>query len=101
MRVGELKVSDIWNSKSIGRARISYLSACSTAQIRANALLDENIHLATAFRVAGFAHVIDTLWRADDQACVQLANLFYCSLMKARNFLDLDNRAVARALRAL
>ncbi|KAL6229216.1 CHAT domain-containing protein [Aspergillus navahoensis] len=78
--VDPLTASNISNSNSLGRAWIAYLSACSTAQVRADAFVDENIHLASAFQVAGFAHVIGTLWRADDRACVRLVLYFYTAL---------------------
>ncbi|EHA23888.1 hypothetical protein ASPNIDRAFT_129820, partial [Aspergillus niger ATCC 1015] len=42
------------------RARIAYLSACSTAENKGKKLLDEAIHLASGFQVAGFAHVLGT-----------------------------------------
>jgi CHAT domain-containing protein len=43
------------------RAKIAYLSACSTAGIFEGRLADEVIHLASAFLVAGFRHVIGAL----------------------------------------
>jgi CHAT domain-containing protein len=40
-------------------------------------LLDESIHLASAFQLAGFPHVIATLWQTGDSAAVQVAEDFY------------------------
>ncbi|KAL2198399.1 CHAT domain-containing protein [Corynascus similis CBS 632.67] len=64
------------------RARIAYLSACSTAENRATKLIDEVIHLASGFQVAcgGFSHVVATLWSADDEASVDVAAGFYRAL---------------------
>lgn len=58
-------------------AQIAYLSACSTAEHKANRLADEVIHLASGFQIAGFPHVIASLWRAGDSQCVMLAGFFY------------------------
>ncbi|CEL09703.1 hypothetical protein ASPCAL12836 [Aspergillus calidoustus] len=95
--VDPLTASAISTSNSLGRVWIAYLSACSTAQVTADAFIDENIHLASAFQVAGFAHVIGTLWRADDGACVQLAVSFYRALAKRRDMSAAGS--VASALR--
>ncbi|KAJ5355093.1 uncharacterized protein N7496_012305 [Penicillium cataractarum] len=95
--VDALKASSISTSTSLGRAWIAYLSAFSTAQVRADTLLDENIHLTSAFHVAGFAHVIGTLWRADEDACVLSARCFYRYLIGKGDIGE--SGAVARALR--
>lgn len=62
---------------SMSNAKIAYLSACSTAENNADKLLDEVIHLASAFQVAGFSHVIASMWTANDEACITLAEGFY------------------------
>ncbi|KAI0896525.1 CHAT domain-containing protein [Annulohypoxylon nitens] len=56
---------------------LGYLSACSTGQIRAENLVDENIHLVNACQVAGFRHVVGTLWEVSDKWCVEAAKNFY------------------------
>jgi len=43
-------------------------------------LVDENIHLASAFQLAGFPHVVATLWRVADRVAAGLANDFYAAL---------------------
>jgi CHAT domain-containing protein len=43
-------------------------------------LADESIHLASSFQLAGFRHVIGTLWGADDNAAVEVAKKFYKDL---------------------
>jgi hypothetical protein len=63
-------------------ANIAYLSACSTAETKARNLINESIHLASAFQLAGFQHVIATLWRADDGTAVEIASKFYELLFK-------------------
>ncbi|KAH9212722.1 CHAT domain-containing protein [Leptodontidium sp. 2 PMI_412] len=59
---------------------LAFLSACSTAAVRADRLKEESLHLAGAFQVAGFVHIVATLWPADDDACTRLAALFYTHL---------------------
>lgn len=59
------------------RARIAYLSACSTAENSSEELLDENIHIASAFQLAGFPHVIGSLWEVSDKAAVGISRRFY------------------------
>ncbi|RYP04852.1 hypothetical protein DL765_010032 [Monosporascus sp. GIB2] len=56
---------------------LAYLSACSTGQVRAGKLVDESIHLVNACQIAGFRHVVGTLWEVSDEWCVEAAKLFY------------------------
>ncbi|RYP18997.1 hypothetical protein DL765_003580 [Monosporascus sp. GIB2] len=78
-------------------AWIAYLSACSTAEVRAKHFADEGLHLAAAFQVAGFAHVIGTLQPASDNACAKVAGYFYSYLVANRGAPDI-NRLVAESL---
>jgi CHAT domain-containing protein len=57
-------------------AQLAFLSACSTAQ-PGRRLPDEAIHLASAFQLAGYRHVIGTLWPIDDQAAVAATEEIY------------------------
>ncbi|GAA2149292.1 CHAT domain-containing protein [Glycomyces algeriensis] len=57
-------------------AELAYLSACSTAQ--GGALnVDEAIHVASAFQLAGFRHVVASLWPLEDQIARRAAKAFY------------------------
>jgi len=58
---------------------LAYLSACSTAY-GGTGLLDEAIHLAAAFQVAGFRHVIATLWPVTDRAALDLGQQIHDKL---------------------
>ncbi|MFD3729068.1 CHAT domain-containing protein [Streptomyces sp. NPDC058671] len=64
-------------SVDLDRARLAYLSACSTATPGGPDLLEEAIHLTSALRVAGFPHVVGTLWSVDDQMAAEIAESFY------------------------
>lgn len=60
---------------------LAYLSACSTAANEKLTLADEAIHLVSACRLAGFRHVVGTLWSVSDPFCPKLARLFYQTLL--------------------
>jgi CHAT domain-containing protein len=48
-----------------------YLSAYGRLdQNKDNKSIDESIYLTSAFQLAGFRHVIGTLWHVDDEICV-------------------------------
>jgi CHAT domain-containing protein len=94
--VDELTVRRI-SEVTLGRAWIAYLSACSTAEVQAGHLADEVLHLVSGFQVAGFGHVIGSLWSADDAICARMAKLFYKFLIEKGDVKD-RNQAVAEAL---
>lgn len=64
----------------LDHARLAYLSACSAAAPGGPRLLDEAIHLTSAFQLAGFPHVIGTLWPIDDRLAAEVAESFYTHL---------------------
>ena len=68
---------------NLEKPRIAYLSACSTAENSSYELLDESIHLANAFQLAGFPHVIATFWEAKSRGAIPLAGFFYQKLAQA------------------
>ncbi|QHY97118.1 CHAT domain protein [Streptomyces sp. S4.7] len=57
-------------------ARLAYLSACDTMRIRAE-LADGSVHLASAFQMAGFPHVVGSLWQVDDTVGARIARGLY------------------------
>jgi CHAT domain-containing protein len=89
---GGLSVSRIaqWNLRN---GALAYLSACSTAFTGASVWDDETITLASAFQVAGFSHVVGTLWIAEDITSFAVAQSFY-------EFLQNDLSRAAFALHA-
>ena len=56
---------------------LAYLSACGTGRIEGKEYLDESIHLITACQLAGFRHVIGTLWEVRDEICVDITKITY------------------------
>jgi hypothetical protein len=79
----------------LDNARLAYLSACSTALTADTTLLDEAIHLASAFQLAGFPHVIGTLWQAHDELAIDIAESFYTALANDNGVLDTSRAADA------
>ena len=39
--------------------------------------VDESIHLISAYQLAGFRHVIGTLWEVNDESCVDMSRITY------------------------
>jgi hypothetical protein len=74
---------------------LTYLSACSTAFSAGARLADEAIHLTSAFQLAGFRHVIGTLWPANDLLALDLATSFYAALAASDGAIDTDRAATA------
>lgn len=65
--IGGLRLAD---------AELAYLSACSTANPGITQA-DESLHLASAFQMAGFRHVIATLWPIADDIAAATAREIY------------------------
>ena len=73
---------------------LAYLSACGTGQIRHERFLDENLHLISGFQVAGFRHVVGTLWEVNDELCVDMARITYEGIQRG----DSADESVCRGL---
>jgi tetratricopeptide (TPR) repeat protein len=74
-----LRVADI--SRLDMTAGLTFLSACETL-ISSLALADEAVHMAGAFHLAGYQHVIGTLWPIKDPLAARLAEDFYGHLTR-------------------
>ncbi|KAL5589928.1 hypothetical protein FOVSG1_011795 [Fusarium oxysporum f. sp. vasinfectum] len=75
---------------------LAYLSACGTGQIKSQTLFDEGIHLISACQLAGFRHVIGTLWEVNDQSCVDMAAIIYEEILRG----DMSDDSVCRGVHA-
>jgi hypothetical protein len=60
-------------------ARFAYLSACTTAHGGVE-LVDEAIHVTSAFHLAGFRHVVGSLWPIEDAIARRTARDTYTAL---------------------
>jgi tetratricopeptide (TPR) repeat protein len=72
---GPLAVRDLLGLAA-DRGALAFLAACETAQ-GGSLLTDEALHIGGAFHLAGYAHVIATLWAAHDGVSVALTESFY------------------------
>jgi hypothetical protein len=73
-----LTVLDVSRAR-LPHAELAYLSACGTART-GQRLADESIHLTSAFQLAGFRHVVGTLWQVADAEALAVARDFYTGL---------------------
>lgn len=77
-------------------AELAYLSACETARSN-EALIHEAVHIATAFQLAGYRHVVATLWPVADNAAGRIADDFYTGLAPSLT-IDDTARTLHRAM---
>jgi CHAT domain-containing protein len=90
-----LKVSDIFDMDfRKGAPFLAYLSACGTGQIKNETSFDENINLIGACQIAGFRHVIGTLWSVQDEMSVRMATMTYKELKDS----DISDNSICRGL---
>ncbi|KAK6541056.1 hypothetical protein TWF694_008434 [Orbilia ellipsospora] len=76
-----LTVAKLWDHNlKANPPFLAFLSACSTGANDEVALSDEGINLIGAYQLAGFRHVIGTLWEVDDLYCVKIAKEFYTTV---------------------
>jgi CHAT domain-containing protein len=94
-----LPINEI-NRLRLDGAELAYLSACSTAH-HGWQHADESIHLASAFQLAGYRHVIASLWPVSDATAADAAHAFYDRLpgSPSANDAAMVLRAVTRELR--
>ncbi len=76
-------------------ATLAYLSACTTSRTSVDAP-DEPVHLAAACQLAGYNHVIATLWPITDELGREVARDFYTRL--TANGIDWSADGAALAL---
>ncbi|MGX9887880.1 CHAT domain-containing protein [Streptomyces sp. NPDC002276] len=65
-------------------ARLAVLSACSTTASN-EALADEAVHITSAFQLAGFHHVVGTMWPISDAISARVAHGLYVELLDSDN----------------
>lgn len=86
---------------NVDQAQLAYLSACNTAITRPIQLIDEAIHLTSAFQLAGFPHVIGTLWEIEDEHALSISNAFYAALLTGVPDISRTASALHGAVRTL
>lgn len=97
--VDPLTVEDIMRMK-LTKSKFAYLSACHTASSRMQDMFDEGTHLAGAFHLAGFPHVIGTLWWIEDESSVAFVKDVYNGMLEGSDInFELSARALHQAVR--
>lgn len=91
-----LTVLDVGNLRMAG-AKLAFLSACMTAVAPAQ-LGDEAIHLAAAFHLAGYPHVIATAWPVWDRIALIFCELFYAEVGRGGDPVAATDAAIATAV---
>lgn len=76
--------------RRVAQGQLAVLSACETVRGGAQ-LADEGITLASAVQLAGFRHVVGSLWAARDAIAARFVDVFYRDL--AANGFDPDRSA--------
>lgn len=94
--IDQLTVGAI-SSVNLKHAQLAFLGACQTADNAVTALANESIHIASGFQLAGFSHVLATLWQSRDDACRQVAIEFYRFLFNSQGGDREHHRAVSTA----
>ncbi|MEB3964825.1 CHAT domain-containing protein [Streptomyces kunmingensis] len=74
--------------------RLAYLSACDTLRTSPE-LADEAVHIVSAFQMAGFPHVVGSLWHVDDEIGAEVALSVYATLHRGDGTLDVARTAEA------
>ncbi|KAI1649557.1 CHAT domain-containing protein [Daldinia loculata] len=76
-----LTVEDLREHKlQENRSFLGYLLASSTGPNTTGKLADEAIHRVGTLQLAGFRHVVGTLWKVSDKHCADVARILYETL---------------------
>ncbi|KAF3147249.1 hypothetical protein TWF703_000089 [Orbilia oligospora] len=73
---------------------LAFLSACSTSDNNVDQLQDESINLVTGCQLAGFQHVVGTLWEVSDEHSVYAAEEVYKIISMVKNQLTGNSGAI-------
>jgi tetratricopeptide (TPR) repeat protein len=96
---GRLTIPQIMSLK-LTRAVFAYLSACDTSR-GGTEIPDEAITLATALQIAGYKHVIATLWQISGLTATEVVRRVYDRIItESDGEIGLNADAAASALRA-
>lgn len=74
--------------------QLAYLSACDTLRTSPE-LADEAVHIVSAFQIAGFPHVVGSLWHVDDAIGADVVPGVYDRLHTGGGTLDVARTAEA------
>jgi CHAT domain-containing protein len=96
---GPLSITQI-TSLQLPNPILAYVSACDTSR-GGTSIPDEGITLASALQIAGYQHVIATLWQVIGFTATKIAKHLYEQVVTAHDGItEVDGNEVAAALRA-
>lgn len=82
----------------MGRTELAFLSACDTAHGPVR-LADEAVHLTGTFHLAGYTHVVGTLWSIADRYAAEIAGAVYADITTPTPDASRTAAALHRAVR--
>jgi tetratricopeptide (TPR) repeat protein len=88
-QVARFRVLDVLEL-NLANAQFAYLSLCHAANNSQMTLLDEGVHLAGAFHLAGFPSLVATLWQIHDIYSVQFSKIVYEYLLRDNGQMDIS-----------
>ncbi|MFI9586587.1 CHAT domain-containing protein [Streptomyces sp. NPDC052236] len=94
MADGQLSFADIART-DLEHSRFAFLAACETAW-SGRCFPNEAIHLGSAFQLAGFPHVVATLWEVYPSVVTLLTETVYAELAQGAQPAKAVHRAVIR-----
>ncbi|WP_329291759.1 CHAT domain-containing protein [Streptomyces sp. NBC_01455] len=94
-----LTLSDIARLR-LPEAELAYLSACETTSGRRE-FADEALHITGAFHMAGFTHVVGTLWAVADDTSWEVSERFYAAFDPSHPFPGHTAHALREAVREI
>lgn len=90
----ELRMGAVSGTSPDRNGEFAFLSACGTART-VSGLSDESLNLATMMQLAGYRHVIGTLWSIDDAMAPMVAAGVYSRLARSTGEVAADGAARA------
>ncbi|WP_405828942.1 CHAT domain-containing protein [Streptomyces sp. NBC_01176] len=94
-----LTLSDIARLR-LPEAELAFLSACETTSGRRE-FADEALHITGAFHMAGFTHVVGTLWAVADDTSLEVTDRFYAAFGPSHPFPGHAAHALREAVREI
>ena len=73
---------------------VLYIIVHPNRLVKHDRLVNEGLHLITAYQVAGSQHVVGTLWRVEDKSCVRAAQIVYEHMQES----GMTHRSVSEGL---
>ena len=76
-------------------AQLAFLYAYEAVENKTARLTDKMMHIASAFYIVSFSHVMGLMWPSNDDVCVSVSTHFYANLARVSSQ-EQDGRAPTR-----